>query len=207
MGWLAILRGFTRAMRNGAQVSDVVVDSGGGPNVTAEHFATAGDDAHPLTTDYVALTRDSGTGRATAVGYLDPINVPIALAGDKRIYGRDASSGAAVVDVWLKNDSTAIVSNANGSVTLQPDGGTIVNAPGVTLTVAADGSISGGNGSGSFVLTSGGDFVVNGVTIDTSGNISTPASVSAPSILAAGNQLAGHVHLAGTPPGNTGPNI
>lgn len=177
MGRIARLLSFVRLTRNDAKVSDVKVNPGGGPNITAEHFADAGDDSHPLTSDYVALNTDSGTGRESAIGYLDPINEPKAQPGDKRIYSRDADSGAVVVEVWLKNDGTAVVSNENGSVTLRPDGGTVVATPESTFDAAADGSITGNNGSGSFQLAAGGDFLVNGVTIDTSGNISTGGSI------------------------------
>lgn len=193
MGRIAKLLSFARSEVNGAKVSDVKVDPGGGANVTAQHFASPGDDSHPLPGDYVALTGVTGTGRANALGYLDPTNERKALPGDKRIYARD-EDGATVVEVWLQNDGTAIVVNAQGSVTLRPDG-----------------SIRGSNGAGSFELESGGDFVVNGVTIDTSGNVTSPATVtaatvSAPSIQADGKELAGHIHPAGSPPGNTGPN-
>ena len=213
MGRIARLLSFVRLTRNDVKVSDVKVNPGGGPNITAEHFADAGDDAHPLITDYVALNTDSGSGRETAIGYLDPLNEPKAQPGDKRIYGRDAESGAVVVEVWLKNDGTAIVSNDNGSVTLRPDGGTVTETAESTFDAAADGSIKGDNGNGSFELAAGGDFLVNGVTIDTSGNITSPATITAPnlvgstSVQAAGKELAGHLHPAGFPPGNTGPNI
>lgn len=212
MGRLAKLLSFVRVTRNEAKLSDVKVNPGGGPNITAEHFADAGDDSHPLVTDYVALNTDSGSGRETAIGYLDPLNEPKAQPGDKRIYGRDAESGAVVVEVWLKNDGTAIVSNDNGSVVLRPDGGTVTTTPESTFDAAADGSIKGDNGNGSFELAAGGDFLVNSVTIDTSGNITSPATITAPNVVgntsvqAAGKELAGHDHPAGSPPGNTGPN-
>lgn len=177
MGRIAKLLSFVRLTRNDAKVSDVKVDPGGGPNITAEHFADAGDDSHPLTTDYVALNTDSGSGRESAIGYLDPINAPKAQPGDKRIYGRDADTGEVVVEVWLKNDGTAIVSNDNGSVTLRPDGGAVITTPESTFDAAADGSITGDNDGGSFQLQAGGDFLVNGVTIDTSGNISTGGTI------------------------------
>lgn len=210
MGRLAKLLSFVRVERNGAKLSDVKVDPGGGPNVTAEHFAPIGEDAHPLPGDYVVTNDVRGTGREAVTGYVDPKNGSKAQPGDKRIYARDGY-GAVVVEIWLKNTGEATVINANGSVTLRPDGGTITTTPESTFDAAADGSIKGDNGSGSFELAAGGDFLVNGVTIDTSGNITSPATVSstaveAPSVKADGKELAGHVHLAGTPPGNTGPN-
>lgn len=70
-----------------------------------------------------------------------------------------------------------------------------------------NGTIEAANENGQFSLQAGGNFVVNGVTIDTAGNITTPASVVAPSIVANGKELADHAHPAGTPPGNTGTNL
>lgn len=192
MGRIAKLLSFVRIERNGAKVSDVKVDRGGGDARTVEHFSAPGDDSFPLATDYLHTEKQAGTGRDSAVGYVDPINEPKALEGDKRIYARDAATGAVMVEVWLKNDGTAIESNDNGSVTLNPNG-----------------SIKGLNANGSFELQAGGNFVVNGVTIDTSGNITSPAAVSAPSIVASGKELAGHDHpinSGSSAPGPTGPN-
>ncbi len=210
MGRLAKLLSFVRVERNGAKLSDVKVDPGGGPNITAEHFAPIGEDAHPLPGDYVVTSDVRGTGREAVTGYVDPKNESKAQAGEKRIYARD-ESGAVVVEIWLKNTGEATLINENGAVTLRPDGGTVTTTPESTFDAAADGSIKGDNGSGSFELAAGGDFLVNGVTIDTSGNITSPATVSsatveAPSVKAGGKELAGHDHPAGTPPGNTGPN-
>lgn len=178
MGKLGIIQSFVRRVRGGVPVSDVAVDAGGGFIITAEHFSAIGDDAHPLAEDYVALMSNTGAGRESAIGYLDPVNTPTAGPGEKRIYSRDASSGVTAAEIWLKSD----------------------------------GSIVASNGSGSFALAAGGVVTINGVTIDTSGNITTggnigAASVAAPLIQADGNELAGHLHLAGTPPGNTGPNL
>lgn len=184
MGRIAKLLSFVRVTRNDAKISDVKVDPGGGPNITAEHFASSGDDAHPLPDDYVIINDLAGTGRKASVGYLDPVNTPKALPGDKRIYARDGDTGAVVVEIWLKNDGTAIVSNDNGSVMLRPDGGSIITTPESTLDAKADGSIKGANGSGSFELEAGGDFVVNGVTIDTNGNIVTAGTINADDVTA-----------------------
>jgi hypothetical protein len=216
MGRIAKLLSFVREVRNGAKVSDSKVDPGGGANITAQHFAAAGDDSHPMPGDYVALNTDSGSGRESAVGYLDPLNAPKALTGDRRIYARSAS-GALVVEVWLKNTGEATILNANGSVTLRQDGGTITTTPGSTFDAKADGSIKGDNGSGSFELEAGGDFLVNGVIIDTSGNITSPATITAPnvagasSVTAAGKELLNHRHSqpddsGGNTESDTGPN-
>ena len=201
MGWVGRVLSFIRVERNTAKISDVQIDTGGGPNVTAEHFAPAGDDAFPLKTDYAVSQSVQQTGRKAVVGYVDPLNTPKALEGEKRIYGRDKDTGAVVVEVWLKNDGEAVISNDNGSVVLRPDGGIIATTPESTFDAAADGSITGQNSSGVFKLETGGDFVVNGVTIAANGDVTIPSS-----LVLAGKEIAGHVHLAGTPPGDTGAN-
>ena len=197
MGRIARILSFVRSEINGAKVSDVKSDPGGGPNTTSQHFQPAGDDAHPLPGDYVATSAAAGTGRETAVGYLDPANEQKATAGEKRIYARDPESGDSVVEVWLKSDGTAVVVNTNGSVTLAPDGGTTVETPAATFTAAASGSIKGENGGGVFELTPGGDFVVNGVTIGTDGSIDTPTKVTTPSAIINGVEAASHTHPQG----------
>lgn len=135
MGRIAKLLSFVRAVRNGAKLSDVKFDPGGGPNVTGVHYADSGDDAQPLPGDYVALVRDVGTGRESVLGYLDPKNQQKAGPGDKRIYARN-SGGTQVVEVWLKSDGSAIIQNSTGVFTLQPDGEFNIN--GARITTSGD---------------------------------------------------------------------
>ncbi len=185
MGRIAKILSFLRVTRRGAKLSDVKVDPGGGPNVTAEHSAPAGDDSFPLDTDYAVLLQTPRSGSEVVVGYFDPLNTPKAEAGDKRIYARD-SNGAVIVEVWLKNDGTGILSNANGSFTLSPDGST-----------------KGLNSNGSFELQQGGDFLVNGVNIDTSGNITTPGTLNADDVTADNQDVTLSTHTTpsfGVPP-------
>ena len=197
MGRIAKILSFVRTLANGAKVSDVKVDPGGGANVTAQHFSSPGDDAHPLATDYAVTMEVQRTGGVAAVGYVDPINEPKALRGDKRTYARDAASGEAVVEVWLQNDGTGTLSNSNGSAVLLPDGGVELTTPEGTFEAKADGSIKGSNGSGSFELEAGGDFLVNGVIIDTNGNITTAGTVNADDITADNVNVTLSTHLTG----------
>ncbi len=186
MGRIGKLLSFVRAVRNSAQVSDVKLDPGGGPVITAEHFSAPGDDSHPLAGDYVRVGQVPQSGRAAVTGYVDPATEPKAQPGEKRIYARD-TDGAEVAEVWLKNDSTVTAVNSNGSVTLSPDG-----------------SILGQNSSGSFELQASGDFVVNGVTIAADGSVTIPTSLTLN-----GKEIAGHTHpitSGSSAPGPTGPN-
>ena len=204
MGRVAAILEFVRALRNDVKVSDVKVDRGGGDNRTLEHFADSGDDSFPLPMDYVASVDQDGTGRESAVGYLDPLNEQKATAGDKRIYARDPATGAQVVEVWLKSDGTASTENDNGSSVLAPDGSVTGTSPNGSFTLAADGSVTGTNANGSFVLQAGGNFVVNGVTIAANGDVTIPTSLTL-----ASKEIAGHDHGingGSSAPGPTGAN-
>lgn len=199
MGLIGRILSFVRAQRNGAQISDVKTDPGGGPNVTAEHFAPAGDDAHPLPGDYVYGAPSPQRGRYAAVGYVDPANQSKAQPGEKRIYSRD-SGGAQKAETWLKADGTVVSENDMGSTTLAPDGSFEAENGNGSMTLAADGSILGQNAAGSFELQAGGNFVVNGVTITTTGQIITPTSggqLVTPSAIINGVEAADHNHPQG----------
>lgn len=178
MSCIAKLLSFVRGTSNEANVSDVKVDIGGGDNRTAQHFSNPGDDSHPLKTDYVLTSDIPRNGVKAAHGYLDPVNEGVAQEGDKRIYGRDKDTGVTVNEVWIKNDGSILESNDNGFILLEQNGN--VN--------------------------------LNGVIIDPNGNITTPTTITADtitaktSLIAALKELVGHLHLAGVPPGDTGPN-
>lgn len=196
MGLIGRILSFVRAQRNGAQISDVKTDPGGGANVTAEHFAPAGDDAHPLPDDYVYAGRSPQRGRYAALGYVDTANQSKAGPGEKRIYSRD-SSGIQKAETWLKDDGTVVSENDQGSTTLAPDGSFEAENGNGSVTLGADGSILGQNAAGSFELQAGGNFVVNGVTITTAGQIITPTGITAPSAVIDGVEAAGHIHTQG----------
>lgn len=131
MGRIARVLNFITTTRNGARIRESEVNPGGGANVTAPHFSSIGDDSHPLPGDYEALVPDSGSGRENGVGYLDPKNQHKAGPGEVRRYAR-ASNGEQVVEVWLKNDGSAIIENENGRFTLHPDGEFNINGARIT---------------------------------------------------------------------------
>jgi hypothetical protein len=127
MGRIVIIKNFARALREGGErVSDVIVDPGGGANITVQHYADPGDDSHPVMSDRGVIVGTPGKGRARIVGYADLINTPKALVGDKRIYSRD-SNGASIAEIWLKNDGSIVVSNTNGNFELKNDGSIDIN--------------------------------------------------------------------------------
>lgn len=223
-GLIGRLLSFTRVERNGAKLSDVKFDAGGGEVLTGEHAHTPGDDSQPLPDDQVVAISVPQSGRVVVVGYVETDAQEKAGPGEKRIYARDGER-LEVVELWLKADGSATLSNANGQFTLRADGGqrhenangsidlaadgssTLVSPSGM-FELKADGTVAGTNGSGDFELQAGGTMDMNGATIDPGGNI-VATSVSAPSIVADGKELAGHDHaiLGGSSaPGPTGPN-
>lgn len=126
---------FIRSIRNGAKISDVKLDPGGGPNVTAEHFSAPGDDSFPLPGDYVVTVAIQRSGGAAVVGYLDPKNDQKTAAGEKRIYAR-GGNGASIVELWLKNTGEAALVNASGYLTLKANGE--IEANGARITPDGD---------------------------------------------------------------------
>lgn len=218
MGLISKVLSYTRiADRFGAKVSDVKHDPGGGANETGEHFQAANQDAVPLPGDYLLTVSVQRTGGEVAVGFIDPKQEQTADPGEFRVYARDGD-GAQIVQLHLKKDGTAVINNENGSITLKPDGEIESRNDTAIHVIRPSGAIRGSNPSGFFELQDDGTVNINGATIDPAGNIDTPTNitsggtVSAPtvagssSVTAAGKELAGHIHPAGTPPGNTGPN-
>lgn len=129
---------FLRSTINGDNVSDVTVDRGGGDNRTLQHFSSPGDDSFPLQGDYVHSVSQTGTGRDSAIAYLDPKNLQKSMGGDKRLYARDVTTGEQVAEVWMRNDGSINGTNANGSFSLQAGGDFVVNG----VTIAVDGTIT-----------------------------------------------------------------
>ncbi len=225
LAWIGKLLSFTRVERNGAKLSDVKLDIGGGEVLTGEHAHPSGEDAHPLPGDCPVAVEVAQTGRVVVVAYVETDATEKAGPGDKRIYAR-GEDRLETVELWLKADGSATLANANGfftlfadgsqrhenpngSSTLAVDGSTTLVNPNGQFELKADGTVAGTNGSGDFELQAGGTMDINGATIDPSGNI-IATSFSAPSIVAAGKELAAHAHAitgGSSAPGPTGPNL
>ena len=176
LGLIGRLISFARTTRHGAKVSLSKADIGGGAPIFCEHFSSPGDDGFPLPGDYPLLVRINRAGGLMVAGYVDPANQQKAKAGEKRVYARD-NAGGEVVELWLKSDGSAILTNDIGS----------------------------------FELQAGGNVIINGVTIDTDGNITTPTNISAANVDAsvtvtaatlsastslkvADTEMSGHIH-------------
>ena len=193
MGLISKLLSYTRiGDRNGAKVSDVKHDPGGGANQTGEHFQAANGDSVPLPGDYILTVNVQRTGGQVVVGFIDPKQEQTAGPGENRQYARNAS-GEQVVQLHLKADGSAILSNDNASSEMKPTG-----------------EVNTQNASGFYKLKDDGTVDINGFTIAPDGSAVSPVSVTAPtvagstSVTAAGKELAGHTH-AGSPTAPAGP--
>lgn len=178
---------YRRVTARSARISYAKAAPGNEPALQAEHYGAPGDDAHPLAGDYAYLAPGPRTGRWAALGYLDSKSTPVAGPGDRRIYSR-SEPGTKAAEVWCKADGTILARNDAVAVELAPDG-----------------SASLDNGSGSIELQSGGNVVINGVTIDTSGNISTGGSIEGDGITDSNGDVTLGTHTHGTPPSTPPP--
>lgn len=162
MGRIAKIIQFVSGTSFEAAASDVKADVGGGDIVTAPHFCQPGDDGVPLPGDFAFFSETPRRGGFASVGYVDPKNPQTALAGERRIYARDAA-GEQVCQVWVKSDGTVFADNDKGSYTLDPDGGhTLQNANGF-IKLLPDGSV---NINGYIISTDGNGTTANGVSQD-----------------------------------------
>ena len=158
MGWVGKLVAFAR---RGKGVSDATADTGGGAQTSAQHFSSPGDDGAPLPGDYAAIVAQQGTGRRSAVGYVDPLNAQTAANGEKRIYARDPE-GAQVAEFWLKGDGTIAASNENFSLVAAPTGTTTITAGAAVIVANASGLVT-----------------INGLQITKAGNMITAEGMDA----------------------------
>ncbi len=169
MGLISRVLSYVKTKSQGASVSDVKHDPGGGANQTAHHFQDPNTDSAPLPGDFLITVNVQQTGSQEAVAYLDPNSSQVAEPGEHRTYSRD-DGGTEKAQVYIKKDGTIEVSNDT-----------------VTLTLSASGQATLANGSGSITLEPGGDVDINGAIIDTNGNITTANGISLDDHLHVGN--------------------
>lgn len=206
MGVIGKMLSFVRKPRNGANQSDVKLDTGGGDVLTATHAQGSGDDAFPLPGDYTISVQVDRSGGLVTVGFVEPDAAQLARPGERRMYAR-GSDRLEKVQIWLMADGTLLCSNDNGSYEMRPDGSHKITSPGGSYELRADGGHRSENAAGYCELQAGGTVEINTATIDPSGNI-VATSVTAPSIVAAGKELAGHKHGGVTTGGGqTGANV
>ena len=90
---------------------------------TVQYMPMAGDDSPPRTGDLVAMV-PIGPAFQVGLGMGDSV-IPSVAAGEKKLYSRD-ENGDVVASIHLKADGEATILNANGQVTLKPDGAVLL---------------------------------------------------------------------------------
>ena len=90
---------------------------------TVQYMPMAGDDSPPQVGDKVAVM-PIGPAFQVAIGIQDSV-IPSVAAGEKRMYARD-ENGAVIASVHLKADGEATILNANGQITMKPNGAVLL---------------------------------------------------------------------------------
>lgn len=182
-GFIATVLEAVRVVRNGGFIVDVKSDPGGGGILDVEHMGPPGDDSPPLPSDSMGVLPVDGTGRGVATGYVDNSNEGIALPGERRTYARD-SSGAIQASMYMENDGAVTIDAADGS----------------TIQVFSNGTIaivsSGSPAAAIILFPFDGSIFLNGVLIDSDGNIVLPSGAEITNGSAV--TLGGHTHAPGT---------
>ncbi len=175
MGRIGRVLSYIYGALNGDTVADIKTDLGGGDNRETWHAEPANQTSRPLAQDLVVAVPVPGAGRHVAVAFIDPANPQDIEQGEHKTYARDGE-GAVVCHVYL---------NAEGTVEVQ-----------------ATRAINLLNDNGYVNLGSSGEVDINGVIIDTSGNVTLPSGtkLEAPtvegteSLQGAGVEHIGHTH-------------
>jgi len=102
--------------------------------------------------------------------------------------GRDSATGY----IDPKNDQTATPGDKRIYARDATTGDQVAE-----VWLKSDGTITGSNANGNFELQAGGDFVVNGVTIDTAGNITSPSTIRGNTITQTSNDVTLGTHNHG----------
>jgi hypothetical protein len=108
---------------SGALAQWLAVEEFAGDERKAQVFGPSNEDFAPpndMSTIDVPLGRDRGF--LTSVAYRNKKISPVAVAGESRKYSTNEAGDVVMAEVFLKQDGTILVKNANGSMELEPDG-------------------------------------------------------------------------------------
>jgi len=173
------------SIKRKASVTRIKSDTGAGATKLNDLYGPSGDDSRPLPGDFCYLAVTEKQGGYAITGFLDPKSEQKAGPGEKRLYAR-GEDGAAVIEFWLKNDGSAVLTNAEGEISL-----------------AADGAISGSNTAGGIVaVLADGIVQLNTVQIDLLGNITGAANIMASGTVTATSFVGGSASIAAVAAGS-----
>lgn len=127
--------GFIKSWLPGNRTAQVELR--GAETATVDNWPTPGDDSQPQEGDPVLLISLSDKGRRVIVAAADLNNEPKAKPGEKRIYSRKQNHDVAI-ELWLKADGGAVLTNETGSFRMLPNGSVDING----VTISPDGMIT-----------------------------------------------------------------
>lgn len=161
MGFIARVTKWFYASVGATKTTQVQTDQGAGYTLQSPSAAPAGVASTPLAGDLAVCLEVPGAGQSYVVAIVDPNATQDLSSGEVKIYSR-SNGGAEVARIKLGNGGTISLSNADGAATINPGGACSLK-----------------NSRGGIDLQEGGNVVINGVTFDTSGNVSGIGSLDA----------------------------
>lgn len=123
-GQQAEVLGVERRVEEGANVTYLKVDVGGGDIEEVQYFEEAGGDSPPIVGDFVAIEELGKSGSKHAVGCHDSKSTPKAEPGEKRIYSR-TESGTLLAELWLRHGEV-VLEVFDPSIPVRVKGGKVV---------------------------------------------------------------------------------
>lgn len=161
-----VIKAIRVELANGDKVTDVQANTSANANLTPHLYLGPGEDSLPLPDDFCMLIPTKQSGVYSVVGFLDPQANQFAQPGEKRVYSRD-EDGNETASIWLKQSGDIVAENEK-----------------CLFELLSDGSIALKNKSGEsdlgLITMNGttGSISLNGVVIDSEGNISNITSVT-----------------------------
>ena len=193
---------------------EVKIDLGAGNIVTADHTDSVGTDCPPVVDDYAVLAPLPGAGSYAVVSYAVVTAEFLAAPGERRTYSRD-TEGVIAAQTFLKQDGNVEITTGPNSFIMKKDGSVDITTENATVSIKPAGDVELSNdGGGSVKLLASGVINLNGVTIDTSGNLISPTKITSPIVIANTSLLAGtgpaiemvtHIHTDSQAGPTTGP--
>jgi len=102
------VEGIERRVENGATVTYVKVDTGGGDPEEVQHLEAPGEDSPPVIGDFAGVDEVGDSGTKQTNGYFDPKGEAKSANGEKRYVSR-TEQGEKIAELWM----------AHGAVTLK----------------------------------------------------------------------------------------
>ena len=122
-----------------------------------------------------------GRGFLISAAYHNQKIAPVAVHGERRIYSTNQAGDTVMSEVFLKQDGTLDIKNANAQILMNPDGTMLIENGGVTITINQSGLLE-IETTGNTEITSAKTIINNDV--DIVGTLNASVSVISPTVAA-----------------------